>query len=166
MLCCLALALTACKKSADEALAEAAIKGATGHDVSVDKDGEEVMIKTDDGDMKISGGQSATLPASFPQDVFLPGKYSVESVVEMNSTQLIALSTEGDVAKLYADARARMEKEGWTQTMAMQGSAHDGLLAYEKGDRKATVSFNAEPDTQTVAVGLQIIGPEPKTAVN
>jgi len=166
LLCCVALALTACKKSADEALAEAAIKGATGHDVSVDKDGEQVTIKTDDGAMTISGGESATLPASFPQDVFLPGKYSVESVVEMNSTQLIALTTEGEVATLYADARTRMEKEGWKQTMAMQGSANDGLLAYEKGERKATVSFNAEPETQTVAVGLQIIGPEEKAAAN
>lgn len=166
LLCCVALALTACKKSAEETLAEAAIKGATGHDVKVDKDGDQVTIKTDDGEMKISGGDNAALPANFPQDVYLPPKYTVSSVMEMDSTQLVALSAEGDVAQLYAEARARMEKEGWKQTMAMQGSANDGLLAYEKGERKATVSFNAEPENQTVAVGLQIISAQNKPAAN
>lgn len=166
LLCFVALALTACKKSAEEAIAEAAIKGATGHDVKVDKDGDQVTIKTEQGEMKVSGGDSATLPAGFPQDVYLPPKYTVSSVMEMDSTQLVALTAEGQVAELYAEARARMEKEGWKQTMAMQGSANDGLLAYEKGERKATVSFNAEPDNQTVAVGLQIIGGEAKGTAN
>ena len=166
LLCCAVLALGACKKSAEETLAEAAIKGATGHDVKVDKDGEQVTIKTEQGEMKISGGDSAALPANFPQDVYLPPKYTVSSVMEVNNTQLIALTADGDVAKLYSEARTRMEKEGWTQTVAMQGSANDGLLAYEKAGRKATVSFNAEPDSQTVAVGLQVVGAEGTAAAN
>lgn len=160
LLCCIGLALTACRKSAEETLAEAAIKGATGHEVEVDKDGEQVTIKTDDGEMKISGGDSASLPATFPKDIYLPPEYTVSSVMEMNNTQLVALTAQGEVATLYADARAMMEKEGWKQTMAMQGSANDGLLAYEKGERKATVSFNAEEPGKTVTVGLQVIAPE------
>ncbi len=164
LLCCVVLALAACRKSAEETLAEAAIKGATGHEVEVDKDGEQVTIKTDDGEMKISGGDAATLPATFPKDIYLPAQYAVSSVMEMNNTQLVALTAQGEVAKLYAEARAMMEKEGWKQTMAMQGSANDGLLAYEKGERKATVSFNAEPDGDTVTVGLQVIAPESPAA--
>lgn len=166
LLCCVALALTGCKKSAEETLAEAAIKSATGQKVDVDKDGESVTIKTDEGEMKFSGGDSVTLPANFPQDIYLPGKYAVESVVEMNGTQLIALKTDGEVAKLYADARSKMEAQGWKQTMAMQGSANDGLLAYEKGDRKATVSFNADAAGEPVSVGLQVIAPQAQTAAN
>ena len=163
LLCCIALALTACKKSAEETLAQAAIKGVTGQDIEVDEDGDKVTIKTKDGEMKISGGDAAELPTTFPKDIYLPSDYVVSSVMEMNNTQLIALTADGEVAKLYADAREMMEKEGWKQTMAMRGSANDGLLAYEKGERKATVSFNTE-EAGRVAVGLQVIAPE--TAAN
>ncbi len=57
-----------------------------------------------------------------------------------------------------------MEKQGWKQTMAMQGSANDGLLAYEKEGRKATVSFNGEGTGEPVSVGLQVMEAEAETA--
>jgi len=164
LLCCMALALAGCRQSAGESLAEAALEKATGHKVDVDEDGGSVTIKTDEGEMKIHGGDNATLPANFPKDVYLPAGYAVESVMEVNRTQLIALKAPGEVARLYADARAAMEKQGWKQTMAMQGSASDGLLAYEKDGRKATVSFNGEGAGEPIAVGLQVMEAEPDTA--
>ncbi len=164
LVCCVALALAGCKQSAEETLAEAALEKATGHKVDLDDDGDTVTIKTDEGEMKISGGDNAKLPATFPKDVYLPANYAVESVMEVNKTQLIALKAQGEVAKLYADARTAMEKQGWKQTMAMQGSANDGLLAYEKEGRKATVSFNGEGAGEPVSVGLQVMEAEAETA--
>lgn len=164
LLCCMALALAGCKKSAEENLAEAALEKATGHKVDVDKDGESITIKTDEGEMKIHSGDSATLPVNFPKDVYLPTGYAVESVMEVNKTQLVALKAPGEVAKLYADARTAMEKQGWKQTMAMQGSANEGLLAYEKDGRKATVSFNGEGAGEPVSIGLQVMEAEAETA--
>jgi hypothetical protein len=58
-----------CKKAQDAAL-ETAIEGATGNKVDVQKDGNEMTIKTEQGDLRIAtaeDGGSVAMPANFPR---------------------------------------------------------------------------------------------------
>lgn len=149
-----ALCVAGCGKSPGERLAEAAIEASTGQKVDVDEDGGKVSLKTDKGEMTISGGDAATLPASFPKDVYLPEDYTVASTMELPGAMVVSLETRGSVSALAADASKRMQAQGWKQVMAMQSDADNRMLSYQKEQRSASVTFSREDDK--VTVGLQL----------
>ena len=152
--CMASLALVACGKSPGERAAEAAIEQATGNKATVDADGNAVTIKTDEGEMKMSGGEDAKLPASFPKDVYLPKDYVVESSMEMPGALVVSLDTKGKMSALADDAGKHMAAQGWKQGFTMQNAADSQMTVYEKDNRTATVSFATEGDK--VKLGLQI----------
>jgi ribosomal protein S6E (S10) len=149
-----ALCVAGCGKSPGERLAEAAIQASTGEKVDVSEDGGKITLQTDKGEMKISGGDGATLPAGFPQDVYLPADYKVGSAMEMPGAMVVSLETDGQMAAMAADASKRMQAQGWKQTMAMQSDGDNQMFVFEKDQRNATVSFSN--DGETVTVGLQL----------
>src|SRR5690606_26419459 len=100
------LALAACGKSPEERMASAIASAASGADVSVEDEGERVVLGTGDEAMTISSGDSASLPANFPKDVFLPDDYTIESALDSAGFSMVSLRTPGEVDKL-ADAADR-----------------------------------------------------------
>jgi hypothetical protein len=88
------------------------------------------------------GGPGLPLPDNFPEDVYLPARYTVDSALDMGGTAMVAMTAPGRVTALFADARNTMRAQGWTQTMAAQHSVDNAVLAFEKDQRNATLSFN------------------------
>lgn len=129
------IALPACKKAA-ERVTEAAIEHATG--TKVDKDGNAMTIKTENGDVKIvsaDAGGNVALPAGFPSDIYLPGERKVASVVDMAGMQMVNLTSPGAIGELYAEADKTMQGGGWKREMAMQ--SNDGsTLMFSKDKRQ------------------------------
>ncbi|MEP6633910.1 MAG: hypothetical protein ABJA62_06840, partial [Luteimonas sp.] len=82
------------------------------------------------------------LPDTYPKDVYLPTRYTVDSVLDVGGTAMVAMIAPGRVAVLYAEARNTMRAQGWTQTMAAQHSVDNAVVAFEKDRRNATLSFN------------------------
>jgi ribosomal protein S6E (S10) len=154
MLAVVALCATACGKSPGERLTEAAVSAATGQKVSVDHNGDKVTLTTDKGELKISGGDNATLPAGFPDDVYLPSGYKVESAMEMPDAMIVALQAPGQVAALSAAASRQMQARGWNQVMAMQPDGETRLLAFDKDKRNASLSFDHDGDRVRMSVQL------------
>ena len=150
----LACAATACSKSPGERLAEAAVSAATGEKVSVDKDGGQVTFKTDKGDVQVSSGAAATLPASFPKDVHLPAGYTIDSAMQSSDAIILGLEVAGDLGQLASDTDRAMTAAGWKQQTAMQ-SAGGKLFMYEKDKRSAMMSF-APGDDGKVRLGVQL----------
>lgn len=154
ILALVALGAAGCGKSSGERLGEAAISAATGHEVDVDEHGGKISFNTEQGQMQVASGAAATLPADFPSDVYLPARYTVDSVMRMPNAQVLALDTSGDIASMFAAASKHMQAQGWKQTMAMQQNASTQMLAFEKDRRNAMLTFNADGDA--VKVGLQL----------
>lgn len=156
----LVLAAGACKKVGESA-ADAAIERATG--VKVDRDGDQVTLHSKDGDLAIRTGESVALPDDFPDDVYLPADYQVNSVMDLQGVSMISLTAPGQVSSLFAAAREAMQAQGWTQSMSAQHSADTAILAFEKGEdeqrRNATLSFNRNNGDEHVIVGVQLQGP-------
>lgn len=148
------LSLAACGESAGEAAAEAAMEAAGAQDVQIDEDGESISYRTEQGEVTITGGESASLPDDFPDDVYLPGEYVVESTLAMKADLFIGLAVEEDVPSLYAAARESMAGHGWTETMAALENNDNGLLTFEKDDRGAVLSMSREEGGTTM--GLQL----------
>lgn len=151
----MSLGMAACSKSPSERAAEAAISAASGHKVDVDRDGDKVTIKTDEGQMQISAGEGIALPDDFPKDVYLPPGYTVKSAMQLPQAMMVQVVAPGPINELFAQADKAMLAQGWEQTMSMQQAANTRVLAYKKPDRQATVSLHGQDDGQ-VQVGLQV----------
>ena len=151
-----ALACTACGKSAGERAAEAAIEAGTGQKADVDAKNGAVTIKTDKGEMKMTSGDTAALPASFPKDVYLPEHYTVKSAMEMPNAMVLEIEAPGAVAAMYDKATKHMVGQGWKQQMAMQNDADNQMVVYEKDKRTASLSLSKNTDTNGVTLGVQI----------
>ena len=127
--------LPGCKKAQDAAV-EAAIERATG--AKVDKDGNAVTIKTEQGDLSITtaqDGDSVALPADFPTDIFLPAEHRVASAMDMAGMKMVNLTTPQGVAEVSADAEKAMQAQGWKRDMAMQADGSNTLM-YSKDKRQ------------------------------
>ena len=151
-----ALALSACGKSPGERMAEAAIEASTGQEAEVSADGDKVTFKTDEGEMTMTGGDSAVLPATFPKDVWLPSGYKVASSMEMPGAMVVDVQAPGTVQGLAAAANKAMLDQGWTQRVSMQQSAETHVVVFEKDERSASLTLNADPDAKGVRIGVQV----------
>ena len=133
----IASALPACKKAQDAAV-ESAIERATGSKVDIDKDGNSMTIKTEQGDLSITtaqDGDSVALPADFPTDIFLPAEHRVASAMDMAGMQMVNLVTRAGVSALSADVERHMQAGGWKREMAMQAGGGNTLM-YSKDKRQ------------------------------
>jgi hypothetical protein len=103
---------------------------------------------------------SLPLPPGFPEDVYLPQGYRVNSVMTLPRASVLSLSVRGDVDALLADAQAAMQAEGWTPTLSARHSADTAMLAFEKPGtgavRNATLSFSRNVGDERVILGVQL----------
>ena len=124
-----------CKKAQDAAV-ETAIERATG--AKVEKDGDTMTIKTEQGEVKVAtaeDGGTVAMPADFPKDVYLPADNKLASAMDMAGMQMLNMTTPQDLAKVSADIEKSMQGQGWKREMAMQ--AGDGsTLMYSKDNRQ------------------------------
>src|SRR3546814_12620156 len=91
--------------------------------------GWTATLGTGDKAMTIRGGDSAQLPAGFPEDVFLPADYKVDSTLASGDFTMVTLRAPGEVAALADQARIGMESAGWEQQM-MAGDESSRIYAY------------------------------------
>ncbi len=146
-----AMLSSACQKAqekAQETAVEAALEHATGNKVDIDKDGQAVKIRTEQGEINIAAagaGGAVALPEGFPTDVYLPSERVIESAMDMAGMQMVNLSTKAAVPALSAEVERTMKAQGWTREMAMQ--AGDGsTLVYRKEKRQIVYQIGAGDD--------------------
>ena len=147
------LGASGCQRAADAAT-EAAIQRASGQEVSVDRDGDHVRIATGDGEVSIATGEGMALPADFPDDLFLPTRYGVTSVMDVGGARLVSLESDGAVTAMFEAARTAMAGKGWSQTLAMQ-QADSAMLGFSHGGREATYTFTRHAGGPLL-VGIQL----------
>ncbi|MDH5822048.1 hypothetical protein QFW77_03440 [Luteimonas sp. RD2P54] len=139
------LALAACSRAGD-ALAEAA----------ADRNAMEVPAPLA-GDSGRRASAPLPLPPGFPEDVYLPPRYDIDSVVDMDGTTTVSLRAPGQVGALFGDADAAMARLGWQPTLSRRDAGDSAMLAFEKGSRTAVLSFaRGHGDGGGVLVGLQL----------
>lgn len=135
-------------------MTEAAIEAAAGQGVEVERDGETMTFRGEDGtEAHLSQGDDLALPPGFPDDVYLPADHSVRSVMDVEGMQIVGMTTAGPLDRVRDEARSTMERHGWKQVLAMEGEK-GSMLAYQKDERHAALSFGREGDRVMVNVQL------------
>lgn len=131
-------ALPGCKR-ASEVIAEKAIERASGNKVDIQRKGESLSIKTDEGELKVAtagAGGSVALPEGFPTDVHLPARRTINSAMEMAGMKMVNLQTPASPGEVSADVEKSMQGQGWKREMSMQASG-GSTLVYSKDQRQA-----------------------------
>src|SRR5690606_7927560 len=113
-----------------------------------------MRIGSGDDQVSIVTGEGVALPADFPEDVFLPSRYGVSSVMDVGGARLLNLHAEGVLAAVFEDARAAMRDKGWSQTLAMQ-QADSAMLGFSRDGREAAYTFTRHGDDQLM-IGIQL----------
>lgn len=158
----LALVLSACGKSSDqaaEALAEKALEANSGQDVDVDMDidddSQTITIETEQGTLKQSSGENVSLPADFPADVALPPDYRVMSVMTMGPVTSVVMEVPGMPSGVFDAVKSGQAAQGWKETLSMQG-ADGSMLGFEKGDRSLLLNLSkSEAGDTMLSLSLQ-----------
>ena len=141
-----AIGLAGCGESTNEAAAEKVASQMIGQDVEVEDDGETVTI----GGTRMSSGKAARVPADFPKDVYLPGSYQLESVIESDESTALHMSTGDAADKLFADAVSTMKNQGWKQGWTVPPGDGAALVSFEKDDRRASITVDDRGDEDTL----------------
>lgn len=131
VLSALVITLPACKKASDAAV-DAAMERATG--VKVDRDGNAVTVKTDEGEARFASaedGGNLALPASFPKDIQLPAQYTLSSVMELSGAQVLSMTTQEAMGSLFNSLSSGMKRNGWTRELSAQ-TGDGGTLGFSK----------------------------------
>lgn len=142
-----------CGQSPEERMASAIASAASGTDVSVEKEGERVVLGSGEEAMTISSGNSARLPDDFPKDVFLPEDYTVESALDSSGFSMVSLRTGGEVGPLADAASAFMKSGGWNQSM-MAGDGQSRILTFQNERSVAALSFDRADEGVVYSVQL------------
>ena len=102
-------------------------------------------------------GEALPLPADFPDDVYLPPGYRIDSLMDRGDLRVVSLRAPGRVAALFEAARSSMDERGWKQTLAMREAGDSAMLSYEKAGRTTVLSFNGAGDGRdAVAISVQL----------
>ena len=101
------------EKMAAEKIAEKAIESNIGGDAKVDIEKESIRIETGKGDMTMTAGDSAKLPANFPEDVFLYKDADLKMAMELPQAFNLSFETSDAVSKVSETYLAEMKKKGW-----------------------------------------------------
>ncbi|CAN5607123.1 hypothetical protein BH23PSE2_BH23PSE2_04450 [soil metagenome] len=160
LLACAVFCLPACQQANDDA-GETTRNRAGGQATEASPDGDGFRTRAAGGAAGVQADKSLPLPADFPTDVFLPGRYQVNSVMDMGGTQVVSVTTRGKVSDVHGQAQRAMTAGGWTQTMSMQHSADNAMLAYEKGERAVVLSFNKGEGVDGVVMAVQLRAQQP-----
>ncbi|WP_027079534.1 hypothetical protein [Luteimonas mephitis] len=104
----------------------------------------------------IAHGGTLSLPADFPDDIYLPAGYRIDSLMDRGALRVVSLRVPGQVSTLFDDARASMDERGWKQTLAMRDASDSALLNYEKDNRAAVLSFSDDHGRGGVTMNVQL----------
>src|SRR5690606_10108719 len=66
------------------------------------------------------GSGTLALPDDFPDDVYLPADYRINSLMDRGALRVVSLRAPGQVPALFGDARARVDRMRCNLAMAMR----------------------------------------------
>ena len=141
--------------------AERAIEDASGEDVDVQVDGDDVTIEGGDGDSSFS--TSDDLPDDWPSDIEMPDGTDLQGSSSIGSGDAAQLTTSGTLDAEIADVVSHFEGEfdGWkTEGTADigEGDAAVANRSWSKDGRTATLTVSRMDGDTTFVVGINGAG--------
>ena len=158
-----------CGPNLGEKIMEKTIESQTGGKVDINADKGEMTIKTEQGDINVSGDGNASLNKDFPKDIYIATDAQI--IMSMANGQdgsySVAYTTGMKIEDIYAKYKEELAAKGWSadsQTEMTFGESK--TLLFNKGTQRLTLLVGTSQDDQSTGkTHVQVIGAEDK-AVN
>ena len=141
------------EEKAAEKIMEKVIASNIGDKATVDIEGENIQIKTKDGTMRITSGESAELPSGFPKDIFLYDNADLNSSMALPEGYTLSFQTKDDPLKVSETYLKEMAANGWSKEMSMD-MGEQKMLGFQKEQRVVNVIIS--PDEDATRIGLTV----------
>jgi hypothetical protein len=138
------------EKVAEKAM-EKAIESNIGGNAKVDVEENSLRIRTEEGEMTMTAGDSAKLPADFPKDVFIYKGADLNTAMELPQGFNLVFQTKDDPSKVSEVYLAEMEEKGWSKEMSMDMGGQK-MLAFKKDERGVNVSIASHEEMTQISL--------------
>ena len=140
-----------CGENAGEKIIEKALESETGGNAEIDIEENSFRLKTEEGEMTMTAGDSAKLPADFPKDVFLYKGADLNTAMELPEGFNLMFQTKDDSSKVSEAYLTEMEAKGWSKEMSMDMGGQK-MMMFKKDERIANVSIASDEEMTQIAL--------------
>lgn len=172
-----ALSLTGCEKMAEKAtekVLEEAIKADSDGEVDVDidindgemvlktdkgsistkEDGDEVTIKSKDGNVTSVAGENVKLPDDFPKDIPLPEGIELKMAMNGDNNMFIVMGeVKGSYKGIATTMRSELDDNGWKEVMTVSEENSTGAMM--KKDNRA-LNYGITNNNGSIEVNITV----------
>jgi len=143
------------KKSTEEKIAEKQIEAATGGDADVDisEKGAKMTLTTDEGTMKVSTGEQASIPKDFPEDIPIYKGAEVQTSLQIPGGFSIVMFSKDNVKTVASALKSDIADNGWESMSAMEMGPQT-ILSFKKGDRVLSVVVAKNEDDGNTMISI------------
>ena len=139
------------EEKATEKAMEKIIESNMGGNAEVDIEKNSLRIQTEEGEMTMTAGDSAKLPADFPKDVFLYKGADLSTAMEHPEGFNLMFQTKDDPSKISEAYLTEMEAKGWSKEMTMDMGGRK-MMVFKKDERMANVSIASDEGTTQITL--------------
>jgi len=151
-----ALVLSGCGKAGDaasEKLIEKSLQHSGAKNAKVDLSKGKMTVKTAEGEMELSSGESASLPADFPKDVFVIKGAKIQMAMKTPQGVTIQMKVDKEKGQIAESYGAEMKAQGWAQESSVD-MGDMSSRTYKKEKRQVAVIMTKSGDASDVMLTL------------
>jgi hypothetical protein len=134
-----------------EGVMEKVIESNIGGNAEVDIEKDSLRIQTKDGEMTMTAGDSAKLPADFPEDVLIYKGADLNTAMELPEGFNLMFQTKDDPSKVSKAYLSVMEKKGWSKEMSMDMGGGT-MMVFKKDERITNVSITSQGEMTQITL--------------
>lgn len=127
-------------QKAGEELMEKTIEKQTGAKVDINSNGEDITIKSADGQTQYSSGGSAQIPEGFPKELIVADDAKIIMSSSSKTGSSVSYVTNSAQTDISAKLLTTLGALGWEKQMDIN-SDNSIMLTYAKGSMSAIISI-------------------------
>jgi hypothetical protein len=141
------------EEKAAEKIIEKVIESNMDGNAEVDIKENSFRIQTEEGEMKMTSGDSVKLPADFPEDVFLYKGAKLNAAMELPEGFNLMFQTKDDPSKVSETYLEEMEKKKWAKEMSMD-MGEQKMMMFKKGERMVNLSIAPHEEMTQITLSV------------
>ena len=139
-------------KAAEELIGRV-IERETGKEADVQISQDSMVIRSKEGELSFTAGESAKIPVGFPKDILVMDGSRVESALASGDGTMINLAIDRKKADVVAAYKAGMGAQGWSEEASMDVSGQ-AIMSFKKDARLANLIIGEEDGVCRIVITL------------
>ena len=148
-----AIMFSGCKKALDtlaEKVIEKSLKNSGTSDAQVNLSNGKMSIKTDKGEMVMNTGDSVSLPADFPKDVYVAKDAKIQTALKTPDGFMIQFSIDQKKGKVAETYSSKMKDGGWASETSMDMGETTSLIVKKDNRQAAIIITQKDSDSEVM----------------